>query len=171
MKKSAYLFPLLLLLGYLFYENVYKAPKYDAGEAVAEIQTTLEDGTPFTLSDLHGKYVLLDFWGSWCGPCRAENPQLVKLHKDMKTQNFSNGDGFEIVSIGVESSEKSWKNAIETDGLHWKYHIIQKERFKSPLPSLYKVREIPTKYLLDTNGEVVFVNPSFEQIYAYLDQG
>jgi thiol-disulfide isomerase/thioredoxin len=171
MKYLSIIIPVFLLLGYLFYEKVYKAPKYQAGDEVAEIQTTLIDGTPFTLSDLEGKYVLLDFWGSWCPPCRQENPELVKLHKEMHNSTFAKAEGFEIVSIGVESNEKSWKRAIQQDGLDWKYHIIQTDRFNSPLPSLYKVREIPTKYLLDTNGDVLLVNPTFADIYTHLRQG
>ena len=171
MKYSSIIIPVLLLLGYLFYEKVYKAPKYQAGDEVAEIHTTLIDGTSFTLSDLEGKYVLLDFWGSWCPPCRQENPELVKLNQEMQNHTFAQAEGFDIVSIGVESSEASWKRAILQDGLDWKYHIIQTDRFKSPLPQLYNVKEIPTKYLLDTNGDVLLVNPTFADIYTYLRQG
>jgi len=168
MNKSLIL-PVLLVIGYLAYTFIYKAPKYSAGEKTEEISAVLRDGSPFTLSDLHGKYVLLDFWGSWCGPCRAESPALVKLNQEMSGRKFNDADGFEIVSVGIETSEKSWNAAIERDQLNWKYHIIQTERFKSPLPLLYKVREIPTKYLLDTNGEVLFVNPTFDQITDFLN--
>ncbi len=168
--KSTLITALILVLGYLSYTYIYKAPKYTAGEKTEEIAAVLRDGSPFTLSELHGKYVLLDFWGSWCGPCRAESPALVQLNQRMKGRKFAHADGFEIVSVGVESSEKSWNAAIVRDQLDWKYHIIQTDRFKSPLTLLYKVREIPTKYLLDTNGEVLFVNPSFDQINSYLDQ-
>lgn len=171
MKNASYLVPIILLLGYLFYEHVYKAPKYNSGEPVDQIEAVLIDGTTFTLSDLLGKYVLVDFWGSWCPPCRIENPELVQLYHSTREQSFAKADGFEILSIGIESSESSWKKAIERDRLTWKYHIIQKERFMSPLAKLYSVKEIPTKYLLDTNGIVLLVNPTFGEIYDYLNQG
>jgi len=166
--KKALILPLLILIGYLGYTYIYKAPKYSAGDTTEEISAVLRDGSPFTLSDLHGKYVLLDFWGSWCGPCRRESPDLVRLNNEMKGKTFAKASGFEIVSVGIESSEKSWNAAIKRDQLDWKYHIIQTERFNSPLPLLYKVREIPTKYLLDTNGEVILVNPTFDQIHTFL---
>lgn len=167
MKKSL-IIPIILIIGYLSYEYIYKAPKYNTGEKTEEISAVLRDGSVFTLSELQGNYVLLDFWGSWCGPCRAESPSLVSLNNAMKGQTFAQAEGFEIVSVGVESSEKSWNAAIIKDQLDWKYHIMQKDLFNSPLPLLYKVREIPTKYLLDTNGEVLFVNPTFDQINNYL---
>lgn len=169
--KSSTLLLVIMVLGYLAYTYIYKAPKYTDGEAVADFQTELIDGTPFKLSEMQGKYVLLDFWGSWCGPCRMESPALVKLYKDFGNATFKNASGFNIVSVAIETSEESWKKAILADQLAWKYHIVQKDRFKSEIAQLYKVREIPTKYLLDTNGNVLMVNPSFKELSEFLAKG
>lgn len=169
--KYSSIIPLLLIVGYLAYTYIYKAPKYADGDAVADFQAQLIDGSDFKLSDMKGKYVLLDFWGSWCGPCRVESPALVRLNNDFSTATFQNASGFEIVSVAIETSEASWKKAIQADNLTWKHHIVQKDRFKSPIAQLYKVREIPTKYLLDTKGNVLMVNPSFAELTKFLEQG
>ncbi len=133
------------------------------------LEANLLNGDTFQSSDMNGKYVLLDFWGSWCAPCRRENPELVALNKEYSGQDFANATDFSIVSIAIETNEKAWKRAIEKDQLNWPYHIVQLDRFSSPLAKMYGVKEIPTKYLLDTNGEVLMVNPSFMEIRQFLD--
>jgi thiol-disulfide isomerase/thioredoxin len=144
-------------------------PKYESGNTPTEIQSTLLSGDQFKLSDLKGRYVLLDFWGSWCGPCRAESPLLVKLNADFGNRKFKDASGFDIVSVGIEKSEAAWKAAIDADQLTWKYHILQPDLFSSPIPKAYRVREIPTKYLLDPDGKVLFTNPKAEDLIQFLN--
>ncbi|MDF1696560.1 MAG: TlpA disulfide reductase family protein [Saprospiraceae bacterium] len=157
----------LALLGFVGYK-IYQMPKFSDGEVVPGFQAELIDGSSFALSDLKESYVLLDFWGSWCGPCRQESPDLVSLHKAFNGKSFSDAKGFEIVSVAIETNEKRWKKAIQSDNLNWPHHIVQLDRFKGQIATQYGVREIPTKYLLDTKGEVVMVNPSFEELRAFL---
>lgn len=159
----------LVVLGYAGYK-IYQMPKFSDGEIAPGFQAELIDGKSFTLSDLSGNYVLLDFWGSWCGPCRQESPDLVKLHDTFNGKSFSDAKGFEIVSVAIETNENRWKSAIAKDRLNWPHHIVQLDRFKGPIAKEYGVREIPTKYLLDTKGEIIMVNPSFEKIHEFLNQ-
>ena len=78
--------------------------------------------------------------------------------------------GFEIVSVAIETNEKRWKKAIQSDQLNWPYHIVQLDRFKSPIALEYGVREIPTKYLLDTKGEILMVNPTFAKLNSFFEE-
>jgi len=162
----------LLVLGLAAFVGykIYILPKFDSGEKVPGFTAELIDGQPFSLDDLEGSYVLLDFWGSWCGPCRYENPSLVELHKKYNGKKFNDAKGFEIVSVAIETNEMRWKSAIKADKLNWPHHIVQLDRFDGAIATQYGVKEIPTKYLLDKSGSVLMVNPSFEEIKAFLDK-
>lgn len=169
MNKVLNILLVLLVIGYAGY-YFYKMPKFKNGQKAPQFESELMDGNTFELKDLEGKYVLIDFWGSWCGPCRRENPKIVALYNKYNKAVFNDASGFEVVSIGVENREKSWKNAITKDGLKWKYHIAQMDRFKSPIVSKYGVKEIPTKYLLNEKGEIIGVNLSAEEIDLMLSR-
>lgn len=163
MKK--FIFPIILILGYLGYKW-YQLPGFSKGEDIPNFTANLLDGQEFSLSDLRGNYVLLDFWGSWCAPCRKENPELVKLYKEYKDSSV----GFHIVSVAIETKKESCIKAIKKDGLIWPHHIVLLDRFKSELAQTFKVREIPTKYLLSKDGSILSVNASFEEIRQVLNQ-
>lgn len=158
----------LLVVGFVI-NHLYRLPKFKSGDTALPFKAQLIDGSSFDLKSLQGQYVLLDFWGSWCGPCRKESPHLVSLYKDFHNKTFKDATGFEIVSIAIERKETRWRKAIQDDGLNWKYHIGQMNRFSDELPVLYGVREIPTKYLLDTNGTIIMVNPAFDAIRDFLN--
>lgn len=167
MNKILNILLILIIVGYAGY-YFYKKPKYTNGEKAPQFSAKLMDGSSFELKDLEGSYVLIDFWGSWCGPCRRDNPNLVNLYSEFKDASFKDAQGFEMVSIAVETNERRWKEAIVKDQLNWKYHIAQLERFKSPIASLYGVKEIPTKYLLNPKGEIIGVNLTAQEIAEML---
>jgi thiol-disulfide isomerase/thioredoxin len=157
----------VLVAGYVIH-YFYKRPKYDSGTEAKEFEAKLQSGENFKLSDLRGNYVLLDFWGSWCGPCRKENRELVPLYQEMQSKAFKNAGGFEILSVGLESKKESWEKAILNDGLTWKYHIGEFERFSGPIAKLYGIKEIPSKYFINPEGFIVLVNPSIDEVKSYL---
>ena len=117
------------------------------GSKTPEINTLLVDGTPFSLSDLEGKYVLLDFWGSWCGPCLKEIPDLIELNNDYSEKLV-------IVSIGLEKNDKTWRKVVDKFKLPWEHQIIEVTPIvlASKTARKYGVTEIPVKFLVDPQG-------------------
>ena len=109
------------------------------------------EGEDLSLSDLRGKVVLIDFWASWCGPCRKENPKVVKLYDKYKDQ------GFEILGVSLDKDMKRWTQAIEKDGLEWK-HVSDLKGWKNAAAQTYSVRSIPHTVLLDENGNIIARN-------------
>ncbi|MEJ6584128.1 MAG: TlpA disulfide reductase family protein [Crocinitomicaceae bacterium] len=122
------------------------------GDKAPEIELTGTNGKTIKLSKLKGKMVLIDFWASWCGPCRKENPNVVEVYNKYNKTKFKNGKGFEVFSVSLDRSEDPWIAAIEKDGLIWKYHAWDKESVTS---KAYNVSSIPTAYLINGDGEIV----------------
>ena len=169
--KSIILMVIIAIVAVLIFKAAkswYLKPGIVNGAKAADFTGLLPDGSPFRLSDLKGKYVLLDFWGSWCGPCRKEHPALVQLHRDYQGKTFQNATGFEIVSIGIENSKASWQTAIELDSLHWKHHLLEKATFEDPIAKAYNVRQLPTKFLLNPDGVIIAVDPSLDKVAGIL---
>lgn len=152
MKK--WLSPLLALLvlaaAWWFYQS--RQPRFGAGQKAADFTVSLANGTQAKLSDLRGKFVLLQFWGSWCGPCRAENPHLVELYHKYHDK------GLEIFSIGLEQRVANWQAAIQRDKMEWPYHASALKEFEDPVAVLYNVKSIPTTFLINPDGNIVGVD-------------
>ena len=139
-------------------------PKLSAGEMASDFAISEQR----KLSDLQGNYVLLDFWGSWCGPCIASVPNLKTLYQKYNGKQFKNATNFEIVGIAVEQKEKYWKAALNRLNVPWKYNVVDLATslrfFDSPIANQYGVKEVPTKFLISPAGEIIGVNISFEEI-------
>lgn len=114
-----------------------------------EIAFPNPDGEVMKLSSLKGKYVLIDFWASWCGPCRVENPNVVRLYNKYK------GDKFEIFSVSLDKDKNKWKQAIEADGLIWKYHVSELTGWETDVVQKYQFSGIPHTVLIDPDGKVI----------------
>lgn len=167
MKIVNKIFTALLVVGtlYFVYDLAFnRAPKFINGETAPNFTAVSPTGDNISLSDFEGKILLLDFWGSWCGPCRAENPGLVYLYNKYNKAAFKKAEGFEILSVGMEKNKDRWLRAIEKDGLVWKSHVSDLKRMNGDVGVLYKVREIPTKYLLNEKGVIISVNPTVKQL-------
>lgn len=106
------------------------------------------EGKVVTLASMKGKYVLLDFWASWCGPCRAENPNVVAAFNKFKDKNFT------IFSVSLDDNKEHWLKAIKDDGLTWT-HVSDLKKWESIAARDYGVEGIPTNFLLDKDGKII----------------
>jgi peroxiredoxin len=106
------------------------------------------DGKKVNLTDFKGKYVLVDFWASWCGPCRKENPNVVAAYKKYHDK------GFEILGVSLDSSKEAWLKAIQTDGLIW-HHVSDLKGWKNEAAALYGVKSVPASFLIGPDGKVI----------------
>ncbi|MFY7972151.1 MAG: redoxin family protein [Flavobacteriales bacterium] len=128
--------------------------KIAVGQAAPEIALPDPTGKVRKLSDLKGKVVLIDFWASWCGPCRRENPNVVKAYNTYKK------DGFEVMSVSLDKDGNAWKQAIQQDGLVWPNHVSDLLFWNSKAAADYGVHSIPFPVLIDKKGIVVAYGPN-----------
>lgn len=130
--------------GYSEYQLVKSGKKQ-----APEIALKSPEGNEIKLSSLRGKVVLIDFWASWCGPCRKENPNVIRLYNKYKNK------GFTIYSVSLDDKLENWKQAIEADGLVWPNHVSDLTGWQTPLTQVYGFNSIPHTVLIDKNGNII----------------
>lgn len=144
-------FAFILLLGFIVFGfTIDSMPQ--KGEKVEYFELVGPNGKTMKLSKLKGKMVLIDFWASWCGPCRRENPNVVEAYEKYKKVKFKEGKGFEVYSVSLDRDKDKWRSAIETDGLTWKYHGFDEG---GKIATKFGVRSIPTAFLINGEGEII----------------
>ncbi|WP_181306308.1 TlpA disulfide reductase family protein [Rufibacter sp. XAAS-G3-1] len=121
------------------------------GSAAPDIKLPSPDGPEIALTSLRGKYVLIDFWASWCGPCRKENPNVVRMYNKYKDK------GFEIFGVSLDQDRAKWLKAIEADKLTWP-HVSDLKGWESSAATLYGITAIPQTILLDKEGKIIAKN-------------
>ncbi|MBZ0098445.1 MAG: AhpC/TSA family protein, partial [Taibaiella sp.] len=131
------------------------------GAAAPEISLPTPDGKQVTLSSFRGKYVLIDFWASWCGPCRQENPNVVKAFNEFKGKNFT------ILGVSLDEDKDKWLQAIKKDNLTWT-HISDLKGWQSVAARDYQVNGIPANFLVDPNGVIIASNLRGPELTAKL---
>jgi thiol-disulfide isomerase/thioredoxin len=148
------------------------------GDKAPEFTLESPEALAFSLSDYKGKLVLVDFWASWCGPCRRDNPNIVSVYSKLNKAAFITADGFEVISISLdgltdrkgnqkqENAKLDWTNAIEEDQLTWKGHGSQLKGWKSDIAKLYHINSIPSNFLVDENGIIIAKNLKGPALYA-----
>ena len=128
------------------------------GDVAPDIRLQSPKGKTYQLSDLKGKVVLLDFWASWCRPCRAENPNVVRIYENNKAK------GFTVFSVSLDQKKDSWENAIKADNLSWPYHVSDLAGWNSVAAQKYGIRSIPSTFLLNKENRIVAYNLRGEEL-------
>lgn len=135
----------------------YSNTTIQVGQAAPELKFTDPEGKEISLAQVNkGRVVLLDFWASWCGPCRKASPEVVAIYNKYKDAKFDKAkNGFTVVSVSMDKSKDAWVAAIKADGLVWPYHMSDLGGWQSKSAERYGVQYIPQAFLLGPDGKVI----------------
>lgn len=144
-----------------FINKMDKLKLLAVGQPAPDFEMTSVDGSKLKLSQFRGQYLLLDFWASWCAPCRQENPNIVKQYNKFKDKQFT------ILGVSLDDNRDLWLKAIKDDNLTW-HHVSELKQWDSNIVKEYSIEGIPTSYLLDKEGKIIAKNLRAEQLEEFL---
>lgn len=146
-----------------FLEEMARLKVLAIGQPAPDFESLTPNNQPVKLSDFKGKYTLVDFWASWCVPCREENPNIVTQYHRFKDK------GFTVLGVSLDGNPGSWLRAIKADGLEWT-QVSDLQQWGSEVVGLYRIQAIPTSYLLDPDGIIIAKNLRGPELAAFLEK-
>lgn len=174
-KKNIFIVLALLVLtvagffGWKYYQQ-YNEPAFTNGEMIRDIRLPDQSGDTLSLYSLKGNIVLLQFWASWCGPCRYENQELTLLYSKFQNVSMKDGGTFKIFSVSLDKNKDAWMNAVANDQMIWKENVIDADEKSTDIANQFNVHSIPATYLIDQSGMIIGVNLSPMQIESVLSK-
>ena len=151
-----------IIFAFFLITNIATA-QIDVGDTIPSIALKSTSNTEVNITSFKGKYVLIDFWASWCGPCRLGNKKLVKLHNEVSS------DKIEIIGISIDTDISKWLKAVEKDKIKFT-QLIDPEGFDANTAIKFGVDELPSKYLFNPQGILIAKNPSEEEIIKLIKE-
>ncbi|MDD2635603.1 MAG: TlpA disulfide reductase family protein [Bacteroidales bacterium] len=165
MKRFFIVVCVVLFVGMSYGQNI----GIEIGDIAPDINLAKPNGDTVNLYSLRGKMVLIDFWASWCGPCRKENPVVVKAYNQYKDKAFINGESFTVFGVSLDKKKESWQKAINDDQLSW-INVCDFMRWKGEAVQEYSVRGIPANFLIDGKGVIIARNLRGERLVNELEK-